>query len=79
MMILIVYDTIYLDYAELMNNNIVMSQGNPYSKLVTNPSAVPDPNTITLQQFEKYNSLEIEKLNTLGRTIKRSSRYIGGV
>jgi hypothetical protein len=55
-----------------------MSQ-NPFSKFVVDPSTIPDPNKITLQQFEKYNSLEIEKLNSLFRTLKRSSLYIGGV
>ena len=55
-----------------------MSQ-NPFSKLVANPSSAPDPNKITLQQLEKYNSLEVEKLNALFRTVKRSSKYIGGV
>ena len=62
-----------------MRNNIVMAEQNPFSKLVANPSSVPDPNKISLQQFEKYNSLEMEKLNTLGRTIKRSGKYLGGV
>jgi hypothetical protein len=56
-----------------------MSQGNPFAKLVPNPSSVPDPNKITLQQLEKYNSLEIEKLNSLFRTLRRSAPYIGGV
>lgn len=55
-----------------------MSQ-NPFSKFVVDPSNIPDPNKITLQQFERYNSLEIEKLNSLFRTLKRSSLYIGGV
>jgi hypothetical protein len=62
-----------------MDNNIVMSQENPFAKLVANPSSIPDPNRITLTQLEKYNSIEIEKLNTLGRTLKRSGKYIGGV
>lgn len=52
---------------------------NPYSKFVADPSSIPDPNKITLQQFERYNSLEIERLNSLFRTIKRSGLYIGGV
>ena len=52
---------------------------NPFSKFVPDPSSIPDPNKITLQQFERYNSLEIEKLNSLFRTIKRSGLYIGGV
>lgn len=55
-----------------------MSQ-NPFSKFVVDPSNIPDPNKITLHQFERYNSLEIEKLNSLFRTLKRSSLYIGGV
>jgi hypothetical protein len=56
-----------------------MSQPNPYAKFVSNPSNIPDPNKITLQQLEKYNSLEIEKLGSLFRTFKRSGLYIGGV
>ena len=56
-----------------------MSHENPFAKLVSNPSSAPDPNRITLQQFEKYNSIEIERLNALGRTIKRSGKYLGGV
>lgn len=55
------------------------SNNNPFSKLVADPSNIPDPNKITLQQFERYNSLEIERLNSLFRTIKRSGLYIGGV
>lgn len=55
------------------------STNNPYSKLVADPSSIPDPNKITLQQFERYNSLEIERLNSLTRTLKRSGLYIGGV
>lgn len=56
-----------------------MSQGNPFAKFVPNPSSVPDPNKITLQQLEKYNSLEIEKLNALFRALRRSAPYVGGV
>ena len=56
-----------------------MSHENPFTKLVSNPSSAPDPNKITLQQLERYNSYEMEKLNTLGRTFKRSGKYIGGV
>lgn len=56
-----------------------MSQSNPFSKYVTNPSNIPDPNKINLQQLEKYNSLEIEKLGSLFRSVKRSGLYIGGV
>ncbi len=52
---------------------------NPYSKFVVDPSTIPDPNKINLQQFEKYNSLEIERANRLFRTIKKSGLYIGGV
>jgi hypothetical protein len=52
---------------------------NPFSKFVADPSSIPDPNKITLQQFERYNSLEIERINSLFRTIKRSGLYIGGV
>lgn len=55
------------------------STNNPFSKLVADPSSIPDPNKITLQQLERYNSLEIERLNSLFRTIKRSGLYIGGV
>ena len=54
-----------------------MSQ-NPFSNL-PNPSSAPDPNKITLQQLEKYNSFEMEKINSLFRTVKRSSKYLGGV
>ena len=57
-----------------MANNI-----NPYAKFITDPSKIPDPNRITLQQLEKYNSLEIERANTLFRTIKKSGLYLGGV
>lgn len=56
-----------------------MSHTNPFSKFVADPSTIPDPNKISLQQFEKYNSLELEKVNSLLRTMKRSSLYIGGV
>ena len=56
-----------------------MSQENPFSKFVTNPSSIPEPNKITLQQLEKYNSYEMEKLNALTRSVKRSGKYIGGV
>jgi len=60
--------------------NIAMSNNsNPYAKFITDPSKIPNPNNITLTQLEKYNSLEIEKLNSLFRTLKRSSLYIGGV
>jgi hypothetical protein len=55
------------------------STNNPFSKFVVDPSNIPDPNKITLQQFERYNSLEVERLNSLFRTIKRSGLYIGGV
>jgi hypothetical protein len=57
-----------------MSNNT-----NPYAKYITDPSKIPDPNKITLSQLEKYNSYEIEKLNSLFRTLKRSSFYLGGV
>lgn len=56
-----------------------MSQENPFAKLVPNPSSAHDPNKITLQQLEKYNSYEIERLNALGRSIKKSGKYLGGV
>lgn len=56
-----------------------MSQESPFAKLVANPSSIPDPNKITLSQLEKYNSLEIEKMNSLGRSFKRSGKYMGGV
>jgi hypothetical protein len=56
-----------------------MSHTNPYAKFVKDPSQVPDPNKITLQQFQKYNSLELEKSNLQLKTLKRSARYIGGV
>jgi hypothetical protein len=52
---------------------------NPFSKFVVDPSSIPDPNKISLQQFERYNSLEMERINSLFRTIKRSGLYIGGV
>ena len=52
---------------------------NPYSKFVSDPSNIPDPNKISLKQFEKYSSLEADKLNSLFRTAARSSKYIGGV
>lgn len=57
-----------------MSNNT-----NPYAKYVADPSKIPDPSKISLAQLEKYNSYEMEKLNSLFRTIKRSSFYIGGV
>lgn len=53
--------------------------GNPYAKFVKDPSKIPNPNNITLQQLEKYNSYEMEKLNSLFRTLKKSTVYIGGV
>ncbi len=56
-----------------------MSHTNPYAKFVKDPSSIPDPNKITLQQFEKYNSLELEKVNSQLRTFRRSAVYIGGV
>lgn len=56
-----------------------MSHTNPFSKYIVDPSKIVDPNKITLQQLEKYNSYEIEKLNSLFKTVKRSSLYIGGV
>jgi hypothetical protein len=56
-----------------------MSQGNPFLKFVPDPSKVPDPNKISLQQFEKYSSYEMEKLSALSRSLKRSGLYIGGV
>ena len=52
---------------------------NPYSKFIIDPSTVPDPNKVTLSQFEKYSSLEMEKIGSVFRTLKRSSFYIGGV
>lgn len=56
-----------------------MSHTNPYAKFIKDPSTIPDPNKITVQQFEKYNSLELEKVNSQLRTVKRSAVYIGGV
>lgn len=56
-----------------------MSHTNPYAKFVKDPSSIPDPNKITVQQFEKYNSLELEKVNSQLRTLKKSAVYIGGV
>ena len=56
-----------------------MSNENPFSKLVIDPTSKPDPNKISLQQLEKYNSFEMEKLGSLSRTLKRSSKYMAGV
>ena len=44
-----------------------------------NPVAKPDPNRISLQQLEKYNSYEMEKMGSLGRVLRRSARYMAGV
>ena len=56
-----------------------MSQESPFAKFVSNPSSLPDPNKITLQQLEKYNSHEMEKINAFTRSFKRSGKYLGGV
>ena len=56
-----------------------MSNENPFSKFVVDPTSKPDPNKISLQQFEKYNSLEMEKLGALSRTLRRSAKYMAGV
>ena len=52
---------------------------NPYSKFIIDPSKVLDPNKVTLTQFEKYSSLEMEKMGSVFRTMKRSGFYISGV
>ena len=52
---------------------------NPFSKYVRDPSTLPDPNKITLQQFEKYHSHEMNKLEALFRSFRKSALYIGGV
>ena len=52
-------------------------KSNPFSKL-PNPSNIPDPKTITISEFEKYNSREMEKFNQNIKTFKRSAKYLGG-
>lgn len=56
-----------------------MSQENPFAKLVVDPTSKPDPNKISLQQLEKYNSYEMEKLGAVSRTLKKSAKYMAGV
>lgn len=52
-----------------------MSQ-NPFSKI---PLPVqPDPRTITITEFSKYQSNELNRLNSSLRTYKKSLLYIGG-
>ena len=52
---------------------------NPFSKYVRDPSNIPDPNKMSVQQYQKYNSLEMEKLNALFRSLRKSRLYIAGV
>lgn len=51
---------------------------NPFKNVVPDPSKIPDPKNITMSQFEKYHSVEMEKLSQNLRVLKRSSKYIGG-
>jgi hypothetical protein len=51
---------------------------NPFSKFVVDPSKVPNPNTITAAEFEKYTSNEITRLNSSFRVYKRSAVYLAG-
>ena len=54
-------------------------QENVFAKFVVDPSKVPDPNRIGLQQLEKYQSIETERLGALGRSFRRSAVYMAGV
>ena len=51
---------------------------NPFSKFVVDPSKVPDPNTITAREFEKYTSTELQRIQSSLRTYRRSAVYLGG-
>ena len=55
-----------------------MPQGNPFNKLVPNPSNIPDPKNISTDQFIRYHSHEMEKFQRTMRVLKRSMWYIGG-
>jgi hypothetical protein len=56
-----------------------MSQrNNPFSKLIPNPSNIPDPKNMTTDEFIRYNSHEMEKLQRTMRVLKRSMWYVGG-
>lgn len=52
---------------------------NPFSKYVKDPANIPDPNKVTLQQFQKYHSHEMTKLNALFRSVRKSGLYLAGV
>ncbi len=51
---------------------------NPFAKLV-NPHSTPDPNKITLKEFERYNSLEQQRFTNIFKIQKKSSLYFGGL
>lgn len=51
---------------------------NPFSKFVVDPSKVPDPNTITAREFEKYASTELQRVQSSLRTYRRSAVYLAG-
>jgi hypothetical protein len=51
---------------------------NPFSKFVVDPSKMPDPNTITAREFEKYTSTELQRVQSSLRTYRRSAVYLGG-
>ena len=51
---------------------------NPFKNFVPDPSKIPDPKTISMSQFEKYHSHEMDKMAQNIRVLKRSSKYIGG-
>jgi len=39
------------------NINLFLMSQNPFAKFVVDPSKVPNPNTIALGDFEKYQSI----------------------
>ena len=51
---------------------------NPFKNFVPDPSKVPDPKNISISQFEKYHSRDMEKMNQNLRVLKRSSKYMAG-
>ena len=50
---------------------------NPFAKL-PNPSKNPDPRTITISEYQKYQSHEMSKFHANIRSFKKSLPMMGG-
>jgi hypothetical protein len=57
-----------------MSDKIV--EKNPFAGIPT--SAKLDPRTVTISEYSKYTSSEIERLNSTFRTFKNAKIYLGG-